>query len=127
LNIHFNKVNTELLCCLACLCPKDSFAAFNKKKLLRLAQLYPRDFSPVDLMALDIQLDVYIMDMQSSVEFSGLNGISNLAQKMVKTNKHKMFSLVNLSVTLSLLLPIATATVEKVFSTINYVKNRQRN
>ena len=126
LNSRFNEVNTELLLCLACLCPKDSFAAFNKEKLLRLAQLYPKDFSQVDLMALDTQLDVYIMDMQSSVEFSELNGIGDLAQKMVETNKHKVFSLVYLLVTLALLLPVATATVERVFSAMNYVKNRLR-
>ncbi|KAH9725570.1 TTF-type domain-containing protein [Citrus sinensis] len=126
LNSRFNEVNTELLLCLACLCPKDSFAAFNKEKLLRLAQLYPKDFSQVDLMALDTQLDIYIMDMQSSVEFSELNGIGDLAQKMVETNKHKVFSLVYLLVTLALLLPVATATVERVFSAMNYVKNRLR-
>ncbi|KAH9805856.1 TTF-type domain-containing protein [Citrus sinensis] len=126
LNSRFNEVNTELLLCLACLCPNDSFAAFNKEKLLRLAQFYPKDFSPIDLMALDTQLDVYIMDMQSSVEFSGLNGIGDLAQKMVETNKHKVFSLVYLLVTLALVLPVATATVERVFSAMNYVKNRLR-
>lgn len=126
LNSRFNEVNTELLLCLACLCPKDSFAAFNKEKLLRLAQLYPKDFSQVDLMALDTQLGVYIMDMQSSVEFSELNGIGDLAQKMVETNKHKVFSLVYLLVTLALLLPVATATVERVFSAMNYVKSRLR-
>ncbi|KAH9698544.1 TTF-type domain-containing protein [Citrus sinensis] len=113
-NIRFNEVNTELLLCLAYLCPKDSFAAFNKEKLLRLTQLYPKDFSQVDLMALNTQLDVYIMDMQSS--------------KIVETNKHNVFSLVYLLVTLALLLPVATATatVERVFSAMNYVKNRLR-
>ena len=115
-----------MLLCLACLCPKDSLAAFNKEKLLRLAQFYPKDFSPIDLMALDTQLDVYIMDMQSSVEFSRLNGIGDLAQKMVETNKHKVFSLVYLLVTLALVLPVATTTVERVFSVMNYVKNRLR-
>ncbi|KDO49743.1 hypothetical protein CISIN_1g037292mg, partial [Citrus sinensis] len=81
LNSHFNEVNTKILLCLACLCPKDSFVAFNKEKLLPLAQLYPKDFSPVDLMTLDTQLNVYIIDMQSSVEFSGLSPIGDLAQK----------------------------------------------
>ncbi|KDO39188.1 hypothetical protein CISIN_1g043976mg [Citrus sinensis] len=82
LNSRFNEVNTELLLCLACLCPKDSFATFNKEKLLCLTQLYPKDFSLVNLMTLDTELDVYIMDMQSSVEFSRLNGIDDLAQKI---------------------------------------------
>ena len=77
-------------------------------------------------MALDTQLDIYIMDMQCSVEFSELNGIGDLAQKMVETNKHKVFSLVYLLVTLALLLPVATAIVERVFLAMNYVKNRLR-
>ena len=66
------------------------------------------------------------MDMQSSVEFSGLNRICDLAQKIVETNKHKVFSLVYLLVTLALVLPVATTTVERVFSAMNYVKNRLR-
>ena len=45
---------------------------------------------------------------------------------MVETNKHKVFSLVYLLVTLALFLPIATTTVERVFSAMNYVKNRLR-
>ncbi|XP_024042883.1 uncharacterized protein LOC18048465 [Citrus clementina] len=83
-----------------------------------------------------IDLFCAILDMQlqelnsrfneSSVEFSELNGIGDLAQKMVETNKHKVFSLVYLLVTLALLLPVATATVERVFSAMNYVKNRLR-
>ncbi|XP_050115965.1 uncharacterized protein LOC126593853 [Malus sylvestris] len=41
LNDRFNETSTELLICLASLSPNDSFAAFDKEKLLRLAQLYP--------------------------------------------------------------------------------------
>nr|XP_008342458.2 uncharacterized protein LOC103405259 [Malus domestica] len=41
LNDRFNETITELLICLASLSPNDSFAAFDKEKLLRLAQLYP--------------------------------------------------------------------------------------
>ncbi|KAH9768496.1 TTF-type domain-containing protein [Citrus sinensis] len=83
-----------------------------------------------------IDLFCAILDMQlqelnnlfNDVKFSKLNGIGDLAQKMVETNKHKVFSLVYLLVTLALLLPVATATatVERVFSAMNYVKNRQR-
>ncbi|ESR50593.1 hypothetical protein CICLE_v10033413mg [Citrus x clementina] len=92
LNSRFNEVNTKLLMFLACLCPKDLFAAFNKE----------------------------------TVEFLGLNRICDLAQKMVETNKHKVFSSVYLLVTLALVLPVATTTVERVFSAMNYVKNRLR-
>lgn len=53
----------ELLLCLACLCPNDSFVVFDKPKLLRLAKFYPNDFSLINLMVLEIQLDIYIMDV----------------------------------------------------------------
>ncbi|ESR36896.1 TTF-type domain-containing protein [Citrus sinensis] len=69
LNNRFNESNTELLICLACLCPNDLFAAFDKEKLLQLAEFYPKDFSAIDLIALEMQLDVYIMDLRSSQNF----------------------------------------------------------
>ncbi|CAN6558095.1 unnamed protein product [Malus baccata var. baccata] len=37
LNNRFNETDTELLLCLACLCPTDSFSAFDSQKLLHLA------------------------------------------------------------------------------------------
>ena len=127
LNNRFNETNTELLLCLACLCPNDSFAAFDKHKLLRLAEFYPNDFSSMDLMALEIQLEVYIMDVGSDNDFSRLKGIGELARRMVETGKDKVFPLVYLLVTLVLILPVATATVERAFSTMHFVKNRLRN
>ncbi|XP_062118522.1 uncharacterized protein LOC133832158 [Humulus lupulus] len=41
LNSRFNEGNTKLLLCLACLSPANSFFAFDKGKLILLAQLYP--------------------------------------------------------------------------------------
>ena len=87
LNSRFTEVNTELLLCVACLNPCDSFIAFDKQKLLRLAQFYPQEFSPIELMILNDQLGTYIIDMLSRSEFFELKGISDLAQKMVETKK----------------------------------------
>ncbi|KAK1592913.1 hypothetical protein Q3G72_032324 [Acer saccharum] len=92
LNSCFNETNTELLVCLACLSPSESYSAFDKEKLIRLAQFYPKDFSPMDLMILDCQLKTYIMDMRSSVEFLKLNGITELAKMMVASKKDKIKS-----------------------------------
>ncbi|XP_022893931.1 zinc finger MYM-type protein 1-like [Olea europaea var. sylvestris] len=53
LNDRFSEVNTELLLCVACLCPpQDSFSSFDKKNLIRLAEIYPLDFSAVDCIVL---------------------------------------------------------------------------
>ena len=124
---RFNEVNTELLICMACLSPKDSFVAFDKPKLLRLAQFYPQDFSDEDRLALEDQLEIYIHYVRSSSDFSQLEGIGDLAKKMVETRMHQVFNYVYLLITLSLVLPVATASVERAFSVMNIVKGPLRN
>ena len=127
LNDRFNEVNTELLICMVCLSPIDLFSSFDKKMLVQLTKYYQDDFSTAELMALDIQLETYIIDMRSSEEFRELKGISDLAQKMVVTQKNLVYPLVYWLLTLALILHVATATVERVFSAISIVKNRLRN
>ncbi|CAN6568737.1 unnamed protein product [Malus baccata var. baccata] len=127
LDDHFNEVNTELLICLACLSPKDSFVAFDKPKLLCLAQFYPQDFSDEDRLALEDQPEIYIHYVRSSSDFSQVEGIGDLAKKMVETRMHQVFNYVYLLITLSLVLPVATASVERAFSVMNIVKGPLRN
>ena len=78
-------------------------------------------------MALETQLDVYIMDVGSENKFSGLKRIGELARKLVETKKDKLYSLVYLLVTLLLILPVATTTIESAFSVMNFVKNHLGN
>ncbi|KAL7221025.1 hypothetical protein ACSBR1_023057 [Camellia fascicularis] len=124
LNNHFNKVNTEFLLCVAFLNPSDSFISFDTIKLICFAQFYLKDFPTIELKALPIQLENFIIDMWSSVEFSNLKGISDLAQKMVQTRKERIYFLVYKLLTLALILPIATATIERAFSMPKIVKTR---
>ncbi|KAL5545449.1 hypothetical protein UlMin_005136 [Ulmus minor] len=124
LNDRFNEVNTELLICMVCLSPIDFFSSFDKKRLIQLAEYYQDDFSTAELMALDIQLETYIIDMRSSEEFRELKGINDLAQTMVASRKILVYPLVYRLLTLALILPVATATVERVFSAMSIVKNR---
>ncbi|CAL8161455.1 unnamed protein product [Prunus armeniaca] len=127
LNDRFNEVSTELLTCLACLSPKNNFVAFDKRKLVHLAQFYPYDFSDRDLLMLEDQLGVYVHHMRSSIDFSQLEGISSLAEKMVEKGMHEIFPYVYLLLTLALVLPVATASVERTFSAMNIIKNLLRN
>jgi hypothetical protein len=112
---------------MACLNPSDSFSTFNKEKIICLALFYPSEFSIVDLIVLGDQLDTYIIDLRGDDEFSGIEGIASLAEKIVKTKKNLTFPLVYMLIKLSLLLPVATATVERVFSAMHIVKSRLRN
>ena len=88
LSSHFTEVNTELILCVACRNLSDSFISFDKQKLIQLAQCYPQEFSPIELMVLNDQLETDIIDVCSNSEFLDMKGIGDLAQKMVKTKKH---------------------------------------
>ena len=81
----------------------------------------------MELMVLNDQLENYIIDMSSNVQFSHLKGLVILHKKMVKTKKHIVHPLVYLLITLALILPVATATVERTFSAMNIMKNQLQN
>ena len=81
LNNRFNEINTELLLCMLCLSPVDSFSAFNKRKLIRFAELYKSDFSQIEPVTLDFQLENYIFDVRFDRHFSEIKGIGELAKK----------------------------------------------
>jgi hypothetical protein len=127
LNDRFDEVNTDLLVCVASFNPTNSFGSFDKEMLVKLAQFYPNDFSANDIMHLPIQLDRFIIDMRRDERFREVNTIAELSVKLVDTNKHINYTLVYKLLKLVLVLPVATASVENVFSTMNYVKNKQRN
>ncbi|KAK4606302.1 hypothetical protein RGQ29_000516 [Quercus rubra] len=90
LNNRFSEANTNLLLCMACLNPSNSFVAFDKEKLIRLAN-------------------------------------EPLAEKLVSIRKHETYPLIYLLVKLTLTLPVVTATVERSFSAMKYIKNELRN
>ncbi|XP_042452193.1 uncharacterized protein LOC122036840 [Zingiber officinale] len=127
LNSRFNEVNTELLLCMSCFDPSNSFSANDKRKLFQFAQFYPSDFSPMELMHLEPQLDNFIFDMWSSNQFSEVVGISQLAKRLVQLKKHHLYPLVYLLLKLALLLPVATTTVERVFSAMKIIKTSLQN
>ncbi|XP_025680129.1 uncharacterized protein [Arachis hypogaea] len=82
-----------------------------KEKLLRLAEFYPREFSSTQLLALDSHLENFILDMRLDDQFSNINGISGLSQKLVETKKYIVYPLVFLLLKLALILPVATISV----------------
>ena len=65
--------------------------------------------------------------MRNNDFFLEFQGISELAKKLVSTRKHETYPLVYLLVKLALTLPVATATIEKSFSAMKYIKNELRN
>ena len=78
-------------------------------------------------MILDDQLQTYTMDARVSKYFLGLKNIADLAHKMVETKNNGVHQLVYQLVILTLNLSVVTATVDRVFSVMNVIKNRLRN
>ena len=124
---RFNEKNMELLTCMASLSPRGNFSSFDKERILKLASLYPEEFSCFDLTALDLQLDVFLDSMQNDERFHDLQDINSLSMMLVKTRRHETFPLIHLLIKLMLILPVATASVERVFSAMTFVKNKLRN
>jgi hypothetical protein len=127
LDTRFDEVNMELLSCMTVLNPSNSFASFDANKVRRLAEFYPNDFSNSDVLRVEMQLDNYIDDMRRDVIFQGINNLVDLSMKLVQTNRHYVYDLVYLLLKFVLILPVAMTSVERAFSSMNFVKNGLRN
>ena len=107
--------------------PVNSFATYHKENLVKLAHLYPLDFTEEDLMHIPYQLTHFITDMHRDERFRKVKNIVDLSIMLVETNKSVTYNLVYKLLKLVLILPVATASVERVFSSMTYVKNKLRN
>ncbi|XP_070005387.1 uncharacterized protein [Nicotiana sylvestris] len=68
----------------------------------------------------------YTISHHYRVEVSNLRGLGNLSTKLVETKKHGTYPLIFQLVKFALLLPVATATVERAFSAIKLIKTDLR-
>ncbi|KAI3709522.1 hypothetical protein L2E82_39284 [Cichorium intybus] len=128
LNHRFNEVNTNLLLCIACLCPNESFKAFDLDKIMEMATLYQDEFpTEYDLRVLEVELGNYIKDVREDERFNHLKSIGDLAKKMVEEKKHIIFPKVYLLLKLALILHVATTSVERAFSATKLIKTDIRN
>jgi hypothetical protein len=127
LDSRFSETTSQLLICSAAFNPRDSFHAFDVETLMGLAKLYPDDFTNDDPRDLSHDLHVYIADVRADNRFSNINTIGELSQKMVETEKHRLYRLVYRLLKLVLVLPVATATVERCFSGMKIVKTSLSN
>ncbi|XP_019257784.1 PREDICTED: uncharacterized protein LOC109236001 [Nicotiana attenuata] len=93
---------------------------------LQLSELNRR-FSEVNTsLVLDLSYELdnyidYVREMDNA--FSNLKRLGDLSKTLVKTDIHKSWGLVYLLVKLRLILHVATATVERAFSSMKFIKN----
>ncbi|KAG2589277.1 hypothetical protein PVAP13_5NG370481 [Panicum virgatum] len=126
LNIRFDEVNTELLRCMAAFNPANSFSAFDNEKLVKLAGFYPHDFDFQERNQLRFQLHNYINDVRNDGNFKNLRSLADLSMMLVKRDMVSRYDIVYKLLKLVLVLPVATAGVERIFSPMNTIKNKLR-
>ncbi|XBI03917.1 hypothetical protein VPH35_132281 [Triticum aestivum] len=119
---RFNEVSSELLQNFSCLDPRNSFSRFNLNKLARLTEIYHDDFSDYEREHIEDNLDLFIIHMRRIEDFRACHDIASLAKMMVELERHVMFPTVYRLIELALLLPVATATVERAFSSMKIIK-----
>ena len=117
----------ELISCTSVFNPSNSFGSFDAQKVHRLVEFYPNDIKGHDLMKFELQLDNYIDDVRQDDSFKGIENLVDLSVKLVQTNRHTLYDMVYLLLKLVLLLPVATASVERVSSAMALVKTKKRN
>jgi hypothetical protein len=129
LNDRFDEVNTELLSYMAAFSPLDLFAAYyDQVKLVTLAtKFYPKDFTTEELGKLSWQLSMYISHVRRDKRFKNLKNLCELLVKLVDTQKDEQYYVAYKLFKLVLILPVATASVQRLVFMINYVKNKQMN
>ena len=70
---------------------------------------------------------MYVTNVRRDERFQNLKNLCQLSVMLVETNKHEQYHIVYKLLKLVLILPVATASVERVFSSMSYVKNKLRN
>jgi len=127
LHHRFCEGSNIVLDCFSCLDSKNSFSKFDVDKLARLAGIYHADFSDDDRGTIREQLDTYVLQVKRHAFFSSCEDVQSLAMKMVQTEKHLVFPLVYKLIELTLILPVSTASVERVFLAMKIIKTKLRN
>ncbi|XP_070020393.1 uncharacterized protein [Nicotiana sylvestris] len=86
LNKRFDVVTSDVLLGMACLNPVDSFANFDKDRIMKLTNYYPSEFDDNKLRDLSFQLDNFLVYARMcDNKFVNLKGIKDLAIVMAKT------------------------------------------
>jgi hypothetical protein len=121
------KMKMVLLVCFFCLDPRNSFSKFDVDKIAWIADIYYDDFSFDDRKTIKDQLQTFIIHVQRIKKLKACYDLASLSKTMVQLERQIVFPLVYHIIELALLLPEATATVERALSAMKIIKTELRN
>jgi hypothetical protein len=87
---------------------------------------YPTDFSNQERMQLVCQLPHIRFDVCNHPELKGLSSLPDITSGLVKLGKDSPYPIVDKLLRLLLTLPVSTATTDRAFSAMKFVKTRLR-
>jgi hypothetical protein len=96
-------------------------------KLARITEFYDKDLTFADRATINDQLETFILHVRRVQNFVVCHDLASLVAKMVETERHTVFPLVYRIIQLALLLPVATVSVERVFSAMKIINTELRN
>ncbi|CAN1841426.1 Zinc finger MYM-type protein 1 [Linum perenne] len=127
LNSRFNEDTIRLLQLSVALDPKDSFKAFNADHICQLAEeFYPKDFDGRDILTLKTELPYYSEHVVRNSEFE-VSSLAKLMEKLVTRRLDVQYIMICQLIRLVLTLTVSTATTERAFSAMKFVKTDIRN
>ena len=94
---------------------------------MRLAEIYAADFDVGDLLLFSGQLRGFVNRARRTEDFLGCTELGMVAEIIVKTKMNISYGLVYRLIELTLILPVETTSVERIFSAMSIVKIDLRN
>jgi hypothetical protein len=128
LDSWFGKKAMKLLTLTSALNPKYAYKFFKIDDICILAEkYYPLDFSEQEKINLRYQLRYFKFDVLIEPTLQNLSSIVELCQRLAKTEKLKIYYLIDRLIRFILTLLVSITTTERVFSVMKIVKTRLRN
>ncbi|CAN1337411.1 hypothetical protein LINPERPRIM_LOCUS37588 [Linum perenne] len=122
LNSRFSETTVRLLQLSAALDPKDSFKSFNEDHIYQLAvEFYPQDFNNQERLIMRSELPYYAERVIHSPDFE-VPSLAKLMEILVTRRLEKQYMMICKLIRLILTLPLSTATTERAFSAMKFVK-----
>ncbi|TVU06933.1 hypothetical protein EJB05_46969, partial [Eragrostis curvula] len=128
LNLRFNEKVMDLLYVSLTLVPKSGFASFQASEICKMVEkYYPADFNQQERIGLGYQLNHFVVEASRNDDLKTIATLAELCRCLVDTGRHRVFHLIDRLLRLLITLPVSTASAERAFSVLKFVKTRLGN